>query len=189
MKNFVVLVLVFFFSIILYCCSSDNSKDDQVVAKINDYELTLAKFHRTLTAELELEKQFKLTSETKRDFIEKLIRKELLIQEAKKLGLDRTREFAETITRYWESTLIRSLMELKSREIKEKTFISEEEIYIRYEEMKESIEDIPPIVELHDDIRQVLSDEKMKLKLMEWIETLRKNATVEIDEELYSRNY
>lgn len=188
MKIIVVLILVCFFSITLYCCSFDNSKNNQIVARINDYELTLAKFHRTLTTELEVEKQFKLTNETKRDFMEKLIRKELLIQEGKKLGLDRTKEFAESITRYWESTLIRTLMEMKSREIKDKSFISEEEINIRYAEMEQSIENIPPVEVLYDDIKQILLDEKMTEELKRWIDVLRKNATVEIDEELYSQN-
>jgi hypothetical protein len=91
---------------------------------INDYHLTLDEFQDQLAAELKLEKDFKLTEEAKREFLEGLIRKELLIQEAKRLKLDRKEKFVRAIERYWESTLIRDIMDLKGKEIAKKIFVS-----------------------------------------------------------------
>ena len=97
-----IFVLLFF----VICCAQEQTEKKEIVAKINDYELTLEEFEDQLATELNLDKDFKLTKEAKRDFLEQLIRKELLIQEATKLELDRREKFTRAIERYWESTLI-----------------------------------------------------------------------------------
>ena len=113
--------LLFFLSLSLFCCSREKAEEGKILSRINDYNLTLDEFQYQLAAELELDKDFKLTNEAKKEFLEQLIRKELLIQEAKKLKLDRKDKFVRAIERYWESTLIRDLMDLKCQEIAKKS--------------------------------------------------------------------
>ena len=173
-----------FLSLILFCCSQDKAEKSKIVCRINDYILTLDDFEYQLAAELEFDEDFKLTEEAKREFLEELIRKELLIQEAKKLELDRKDEFVRAIERYWESTLIRDLIDLKSKEINKKTYVSQEEIETRYKEMKASEEKLPPLKEIQEEISKELREEKKSDMLKEWIDDLRKNAKVEIVEEL-----
>ena len=168
----------------LFCCSQEKPEETEILSRINDYNLTLDEFQYELTAELELDKDFKLTEEAKRKFLEELIRKELLIQEAKKLKLDRKDKFVRTIERYWESTLIRDLIDLKSREIEKKAYVSQKEIETRYKEMKKSEEKLPPLKEIDEQIGKELKEKKKTTMLEEWISDLRKNAKVEIYEEL-----
>jgi hypothetical protein len=116
--------------------------------------------------------------------MEGLIRKELLIQEAKKLNLDRKEKFIKTIERYWESTLIRDLMDLKCEEINKRIYVSEEEIEARYQEIKEMEDRVSPLSEIRDQVREALKEEKKTRLLEEWINDLRKKASVEINEDL-----
>jgi len=125
-----------------------------------------------------------VTNEAKKGFLEQLIKKELLIQEAKKLNLDRKENFIRTIERYWESTLIRNLMELKGKEIVERVYVSQEEIEARYKEMQKSEEELSPLEEIQSKIAEEIKEQKKRKRLMEWINDLRKNARIEIDDKL-----
>ncbi|MBW2115666.1 MAG: hypothetical protein JRH04_12725 [Deltaproteobacteria bacterium] len=125
-----------------------------------------------------------MTNEAKKGFLEQLIKKELLIQEAKKLNLDRKENFIRTIERYWESTLIRNLMELKGKEIVERVYVSQEEIEARYKEMQKSEEELSPLEEIQSKIAEEIKEQKKRKRLMEWINDLRKNARIEIDDKL-----
>ncbi len=176
--------LIFLLSLHLFSCSQEKAEEGKILARVNDYNLTLEEFQHQLAAELEMDKDFKLTQQAKREFLEGLIRKELLIQEAKKLHLDRKEKFVRAIERYWESTLIRNLMELKSKEITQRTLISQEEIGGYYKEMQKSGEELPPLRELEEKITKELKEKKNTRMVKEWINDLREKANIEIKQEL-----
>ena len=116
--------------------------------------------------------------------MEGLIEKELLIQEAKRLQLDRKERFIKGIERYWESTLIRDLMEVKGEEITQRVYISQEEAEAYYKELQRSREPIPPLKELEQEIIKELNESKKTRMLDEWISDLRKKARIEINQQL-----
>ena len=128
MKKYIFFLLVSFLPLSLFYCTQETQEKAEILARINQYNLTLEEFQNKMAAELNLDTDFKLTREAKKEFLEGLIEKELLIQEAKKLELDRKEKFIRTIERYWESTLIRDLIEIKGKQISKRILISEEEI-------------------------------------------------------------
>ncbi len=125
-------------------CSGGQEGQREVLARINDFELTRAEFERQLARELELDADFRLTKEAKKTFLEEVIRKELLIQEAKKRGLDRKEKFIRSMERYWEATLIRDLMELKGAELGDRIYVSAEEVQDYYRSLAKSEKTLPP---------------------------------------------
>jgi len=163
---------------------ADRKIEGAVVATINEYRLTIKEFETQLAQELEMDPEFKLTQEAKESFLNQLVRKELLIQEAMKMKLDRRDRFIRAIERYWQSTLIRDLLELKGEEIERQTYISEEEIADRYHRMKAEDENLPPVETLRQEITQRLKEEKKTEKLKLWIDALQKQAKIEISREL-----
>jgi hypothetical protein len=167
-------------------CTEDNSPDQKIISRINDYQLTQDEFQIQLARELELDEDFKLTAETRRQFLEELIRKELLIQEAKRRKLDQKKQFIQTIERYWESTLIRNLLDMKSREISSKVVVSEEEIAARFAQMKQKTPGLPPLEQVHKQIEMKIREEKKSALLKEWVSGLRDQADVRIDLSLLS---
>ena len=171
----------------MHACSPspENDGDGKTLATINDYRLPWDAFQRQLASELELEKDYKLTEDAKKEFLETLIRKELLIQEAMRLKLDRKEAFKKSIEKYWESTLIRDLIDLKSLEISETIYISQKEIADRYAELKKSSPDMGPLTdELYAQLQQELKVSKKTVKLNEWIGDLRRQAQIKIDDAL-----
>lgn len=179
MKNNILLSLFFLFSLMLSCCS-ESAPDKQIISRINDYELTLDEFQYLLAQELELDEDFKLTHETRKRFLEEIIQKELLIQEAKRAKLDQQKKFMQAIERYWESTLIRNLIDLKSEEINKKVVVSEEEIKLQYDKMKKQTPSLPDFQKFHNQIEKKVKEEKRIRLLKEWMDNLRENASIEI---------
>jgi hypothetical protein len=167
--------------------SPEKTGDGQTLATINGYRLTIGAFERQLASELELEKDYKLTESAKKDFLETLIGKELLIQEAVRLKLDRKEIFTKAIEKYWESTLIRDLIDLKSRQIGKAIVVTQEEIEKHYNEIKQSSPEIGTLnEEVQAQLRQELKAAKKSKRLSEWIDQLRDQADIEIDEALLS---
>ena len=176
---------IFLMSMVLLGCAKDNAEEDKILCKINGYNMPLSEFQRQLAEEVEFDRDFKLTQEAKKAFLEELIKKEILIQEAKKLKLDRREKFIRAIERYWESTLIRDLMELKNDDINSRVYVSEEEIEARYNEMKQSEgKNLTRLNELKEGIRAQVREEKKTRMVEEWISSLRKASNIEIKEDL-----
>ena len=184
LKTGMLLVLVLVVSAALAACSGEPEEDrGPVVARINDYELTLEEYETQLNSDVSMSELYRLTEEDKREFLERLIRKELLIQEAMRRKLDRREAFVRAIERYWESTLIRDLMELEGEEIRERSSVTEKEIRARYEQMKEAKANLPPFEEMRERIGRTLLEETRQERLRAWVESLREGADVEVYEE------
>jgi len=185
MKESFFYLLLFILFAQLFSCSQDKITEDKILARINDYKLTLGEFQYKLAAEIEMDENFKLTEQAKKEFLERLISKELLIQEAEKLKLDREKKFVSAIERYWESRLIRDLMEIKEEEISQRILVSREEIKAYYNDMKEPAFSLE---ELEEEIINKLKEKKKKKMLRGWIDDLKKNADIKIDHDyLYEK--
>ncbi len=176
--------LCFLLFALLCCCSQQDTGDAKTLARINDYNLPLDEFQHQLAQELELDSDFKLTQEAKKEFLEGLIKNQILIQEAKRLKLDTKEDFVRVIQRYWESTLVRNLLDLKGQEISKTVYVSEDEIQKRYEERVKSGELLAPLTTVREEVREQLLEEKKTGMLEGWVSELRKKATIQISEDL-----
>ena len=184
MKKFPITICLIMLLLLPASCSQEKTEESKVLCKINDYNLPLEDFQRQLAGELEFNSDFKLTQKAKRKFLEELIKKELLIQEAKSRKLDRKEKFVKAIERYWEATLIRDLMDAKNQEISQRIMVSEEEVKARYKEMEPSDVNYSRLDEMAAQIRESLKEDKKTRMLEEWINDLRKKADVTINEHL-----
>jgi len=170
--------------ILISACSQGGPEDPRVVADINGFKLTQAEYLGQLAAEIEFDRDFKLTDTAKKEFLAQIIRRELMIQEAQRLKLDRQQKFVQTIERYWESTLIRDLLEIKGAQIDKTTVVSQDEVHSRYELMKTDGEALPPFTDIRERLEAELREEKKAQMLTRWVDSLRANAKVTIDNKL-----
>ncbi len=170
-------------------CPTAPSEDAQVVARINDHVLTLGEFEQELKQELEFNDDFKMTGQARTQFVERLIRNELLLQEAKKRRLDQREKFIKTIERYWESTLIRDLIQAKNKEIDALVRITDSEVEARYASrfgrLNLSVGERRP---LRQRIRDTLHAEKKAELMATWFSQLKEQADIEVFTPLLNRN-
>lgn len=168
---------------VFFSCSNDlPDQNKDVVLKINNFEMTREEFQVKSKADLEYKDQYKSDINVKKKMVEGLIRKELLIQEAKLLGLDRDDQFIEAIERYWEATLIKQLMEQKSQSIQESMNVSEHEIRKRYDTYKKQNSQIPKIDKVETELSNEILIEKTEKALENWVQSLKQKASIHIDE-------
>src|SRR3990170_8765306 len=88
-----------------------------VLAKINNSEITLADFNERLKEYPSVAHGGTLDIETKKGFLDNLIVRELLYQEAVKSGLDKEKETAEILEEMKKRILKRQRPRLKSRQV------------------------------------------------------------------------
>lgn len=184
MKSSFVFFLLLLLPISFSACSNGEREKGETLVKINDYDLSLLEFQQQLARELNFNEDLKLTPEVKMAFLEQLIQEELLIQEARRLKLDRKEKFTRAIERYWKSTLIRDLLEKRGEVICQKIMVPQAKIEAYYKRMKKEGETPPPLAEIQDQITIELKEKKKCEKLKEWLAEVEKKADIKIDQKL-----
>jgi hypothetical protein len=177
------LVLLSFFS-----CSNKEQERDEVLCRINNFKLYCDEFQEQLAQDVNSYEGLKSTEEVRRTFLKELIEEELLIQEAKKLELDRKKKFVRAIERYWKSTLIRDLLEKKGEEIDKTITVSQTEMEVYYNKIKEDNRNVPPLSEIQDKIAEKLKESKKREELRKWVAGLQKKADIDINQDLLIKN-
>lgn len=102
-----------------------------VLAKINNTEITLSDFNERLKEYPSVAHGGTLDIETKKGFLDNLIVRELLYQEALKTGLDKEKETAEMLEEMKKRILVEKFFK---KELDENMKISDEELKKYYEE-------------------------------------------------------
>jgi parvulin-like peptidyl-prolyl isomerase len=168
-------------------CSSGTTVDDleNPVIQVNGRIITLEEFNDQLKFSVYADPELEMTDQVTREFIDYLIQKELMIQEAAKLQLDRKKAFVMTIQKYWESTLIRQLLDLKAEELKKQVSVTDDEAARYYEENKLFFD--APYDQVKDEITRILTSEKLEKLLEQWTDSLRENADIVIRKDLVSQ--
>lgn len=170
---------VFFFS---GCSQGSSPEKEDLVLRVNESAFTREEFNNLMEFEAYADPEMGLTEHNRKQFINYLIRKELLIEEAVGMKLDQKEDFVRTIEKYWESTLIRNLLDRKTKKLKEKILITDEEAKSRYEKNPDMYHE--PFKEAKSRVRKDIESERVNGKLEQWIEELRKKADIWISEDL-----
>ncbi len=178
MKNIfcVILISCFIFS---GCSCVTEGGDKRVVAKVNKYNMTVDDLKYELR-NLPYDETELLEEGRSKEYLDRLIEKEILLQEAQHLGLDREKDFMKSIESYWEQALLRLLLERKSKEIAGFIHIYDNEIEEYYRDSGERL----PFSRVKRDIERTLRQKKETEAMNTWIEELRKGASIKINEEL-----
>ena len=108
MKKIVALLFIAVFAI---GCSSKGDSDSPVLAKINDTTITKEAFLEEMNRIPEWARGRFQTEEGKKQFLDELIKKELIYQDAKRNGLHRDDEFKAKVEEFEKMTLIKTVLE------------------------------------------------------------------------------
>ena len=139
LQKFLRLFIVSVFLLSIISCNDDMHKEkvvaqvkkvkEQIIAKVNGIPITVSDYYREekqLPREL---RELLKNSDKKKQFIENLITKELLYQEAKKLNLDNSRKFKQMLNEYKRNLLINEVINSK---IRSSVKVSDKEAYKYY---------------------------------------------------------
>ncbi|HPP06050.1 MAG TPA: peptidylprolyl isomerase [Syntrophorhabdaceae bacterium] len=130
MKNIVVFVLISF--VLFGCGKTDNSK---VLATIDGEKITINEFNKELDKIPINMKMMVATQSGKKNYLEKIIMKKLLLREAKKEDIEKNPEFQERLKDIKEQLVIEFLLKKK---INVDAQITEDDLKQYYEKNKEA---------------------------------------------------
>ncbi|MDD5270414.1 MAG: hypothetical protein PHE80_04410 [Candidatus Omnitrophica bacterium] len=99
-------------SLCLHGCSQQRH-DKEAIATIGSYSL----YREDFISELSLYPPEYRQKVTKQQILDGIIQKKILLLEAQRRGLDRDPQFMKMVERFWEQSLLRSLLDVRSEEI------------------------------------------------------------------------
>ena len=184
MKTVLATLMAAAFLLVTSCSSEDKQETGPVVVRVNDYCLCQHEFQDLLAQEMRMDEDYKLTREAKKQFLEDLVTRQVLIQEAKRLKLDSKEKFVRSVQRFSESALIRDLLEMKAQEIEETTQVTQEEVQEFYKHLKENDPDIQDFESLKNELTCRTMDEKKTRLMAQWIKDLESHYEVKVEDEL-----
>ena len=117
------------------------------------------------------------------EWLSRVIERELLVQEAQRLGLDRDADFMGTIERFWKEALMRELLRYKSQEIVSQVRVYEPEIEERHARLSKEDPSIGPLSQARGEIERMIQHEKEQKAMEDWVVELRARAQVQVDKE------
>jgi len=153
----------------------------QALVRVNDEEVTVEQFNKDI-ARLEDPLMRDMLREEPEKFLEGMIIKRILLQEAKKQGFSapvKTYKDVEKNTLSPEETIIAGFLEKKFSSPPE---VGREEIEAFYKIYKDQMQG-KPLKEVAPEIEQLLREMKQREALGQFLEELRKMAKVEINQE------
>lgn len=153
----------------------------QVLARVNDEKITVAQFNQEL-GKIESSLIKEMMREEPNKFLEGLMMKRILLQEAKKQGVSapvKTYKDEEKDPRSPEELMIAGLLEKKFSAPPEVTREEIETFYKIYKDRMEgkSLKEVSPAIE------QIIQEIKQREAVGQFVEELRKKAKVEINQD------
>lgn len=116
-------------------CSDKPADPSKALAVINGKEITVGEFDLRWSQMPESARKSYASPEGRKKFLEELITRELLLQEAKKRGLDRDRTLVERVERFKERSILDNLMK---EEVDARVTVTQDEIKAFYAVHSES---------------------------------------------------
>ncbi|HBO84793.1 MAG: hypothetical protein A2073_01145 [Deltaproteobacteria bacterium GWC2_42_11] len=154
------LIFIFLILTLLIISCEKKRQDAEVIATVNDAHILLKDFQKDVSAYSRHNPSFKITPDALEEYLKSMIDKKLMIQKAVEMGLSEDERFVETIKTFWEQTLIRELIDAKTKEWADRLFAAEDEIKKEYERMQYA--PTIKIVRVKEKDKALIAAEKMK---------------------------
>ncbi len=193
MRNlrFYLLATLFISSVTLSGCSPKTAEatGEKPVVTINRLQLTKSDVKQEINDASLIVHEAVNPSETEPEWLTNLVDRELLVQEAQRLGLDREPAFMRTIERFWKEALIKQLLNRKAQEIGDHVHVYDPEVEAYYKKLSEEKTEQPlaPLSDLQEEIRREVRQQKESEAMETWISELKKKANIVVDREAISQ--
>ena len=180
-KSFILLLLC---PLILFsgCCPGKAAgKGQEIVVRINNYTITREEF----------ENEFKDsaygrtdTPESRKDFLDSLIGRKLILQYAQKEGLDKENSFLKMIERFWEQSLLKIAVDKKTKELTQDTVVTNDEVKNSYNKSLKEGKTREPYDSVYNRIKWELAKEKETRLMSLWMAKMRNRAQIMVNKDI-----
>jgi len=175
---------IFLLVIIFLLFKLKSPKQEDYLVKINNYTITMQEFNDEFKSSAYAKNN---TSESRREFLNMLIRRKLVLQDAQARGLDKDKEFLKSIERFWEQSLLKRVMEKNSQDIIGPISVPDSAIEAVYNKLKSEGKADKPYDQMYSQIKWSLTQLQESLAVNKWLISLYKKANIKINEAYISK--
>jgi peptidyl-prolyl cis-trans isomerase C len=129
-------LITLFMAAALSACSGDGKPDSPVIAKVNKDVITQNQFLREVSRMPEWAREQLNNKEGRDRFLDEIIKRELIYQQARKMRLNKDPEFKERMKEFEKMTLVSMILK---KEVDEKVRVDEDEVKAFFEENKDKL--------------------------------------------------
>ncbi len=179
MKRIIIFIAI---SMILIGCGKQSKSE--VLAKINNYEISPQEF----------EEEFKTspyakvnTIESRKEFLNNIVNRVLILQDAQRNNLDKSKNFLKMIQRFWEQSLLKLALDKKSQEIAGSMQILDKNVEEVYKRLAAEGKTTKTYDQMYKQIKWEITKAKETQSMNDWINQLNKNADIKIDYDLLKK--
>jgi hypothetical protein len=171
----IAVVLILLLAVVFVFFKMKGSVKQSYLAKVNNYVVSRKEFNDEFYASPYGQKD---TPKSRKDFLQDLIRRKLILQEAQANGFDRNSDFIRSIQGFWEESLLNDYIRHKMREIIISVEIPDSEVEAEYSRLKKDGKTEKSYQEMYAQIKYSLTREKEKELFSEWLASLYKKADI-----------
>lgn len=186
MKKFLILGII----LALFACNQQKTAGKAYVAKIDGTVITEEMMNEEVNALPEQVKMMFMNENGTTALLNELINKEILYKEAKKKGLDKDKRLERAVNEFKKISMVKLLL---SQEIESKASVADQDLRKYYDEHKEDFRVRAPgrkengqimgFDSVKELIRQRLMAEKQEKVFAAYVDGLKKNYKIEINDE------
>jgi len=177
MKKIILLSL----SALLILGCGRQPKNEVVLAKVNNYEITKDEF------DADFQDSFYGRAdgqEAKKDYLNNLINRKLILQDAQDKGLDKKKDFLRLIEKYWEQSLLKVALDKKTKEIAGSALVSDKTIEEAYNKMVKEGRTDKTYDQMYNQIKWEITKLKESEAMNTWIADLREKSHIKVNYDL-----
>lgn len=174
-------LIILLSALIIFGCNSKAQTKKEILVKVNNYEITKEEF----------EQEFKDSSfgrtdtpESRKEFLDNLINRKLILQDAEAGGLDKEPGFLKMIERFWEQSFLKLALDKKTKEIAGAAFVSDKVVEETYEKMRKEGKTDKTYDQMYNQIKWEITKLKETQMLNNWMSGLRNKAEIKVNEDL-----
>lgn len=178
MKKYAILLLAALF---VFGCCPDKPEGKKVLAKVNNYEI----------AEEEFEEEFRASThgsvdilESREEFLNTLINRKLILQDAQKRGLDKDGSFLKMIEKFWEQSLLKLALDKKTKEVAGSVLVSDREIQETYNRLFKEGKTDKSYDQMYQQLKWEITKSKETQAMNDWVGQLRNKAEIKVNSDL-----
>ena len=173
-----ILSAIFLLLIIFMLFKLKAPKPEDYLVKINNYTITPQEFSEEFWASAYAKDN---TPESRREFLNMLIRRKLVLQDAQARGLDKDKEFLKSIERFWEQSLLKRMMDKKSQEITGSASVPDSAVEAVYNKLKSEGKADKPHDQMYSQIKWSLAKIQESEAINRWLMSLYKKAEIKLN--------
>jgi len=178
MRKLITIMVVFLILVVAFYSLKGFLPKEQYVVKINQFKMTDEEFEDYF-AKMNASRDDNFDSRS--GVLDALVSKKLILQEAEKIGLQKSEEFLDALQHYYEQLLFKLIVDLKSKELSSLAQVTDAEVKERYDKMQAETLTDKPLDDVYSQIKWQVLREKQTQALNDWLKDVKEDSEIDIN--------